>query len=83
MIPPKESQQLQIRFMSTDVGKFQQVLNFEAMGITKMWKVNVSGETDYPKLLGNVVNVFANRKKAKPTREKSVCIKTFFLKEQV
>lgn len=53
-----------------------QTLFFEIVGLTKRWKLDVNGEADFPKLLTNVTNVFNNRKKGKPTKDKTVFCKT-------
>ena len=66
IIQPKESATLYIKFFSEQVGEFPQTLNFEIVGSTRNFPLNLKSQCSMPTINTNYKNVFMSHKRVRP-----------------
>ena len=66
IIQPGEAKPLHIKFFSTKVGKFNQTLNFEVVGSTKQFPLDIQALCEFPSINTNSKNVFMVQKRSRP-----------------
>ena len=67
ILQPGESKPLHIKFFSTKVGKFNQTLNFEVVGSTKQFPLEIQALCEFPSINTNPKNVFMVQKRLRPS----------------
>jgi hydrocephalus-inducing protein len=84
IIQPKESCTLYIKFFTEEVGDFPQTLNFEIVGSTRQFALNLKACCAMPSINTNYKNVFFNQKRTRPpTAPESYLEKTYVVSEGV
>jgi hydrocephalus-inducing protein len=82
VLQPKESQTLYVKFFSTKIGNFKQVLQFEIVGSYKPFNLTANAVCDFPQINTFYKNLYLNYKKVRPTTEpESFLQKTFVISE--
>ncbi len=82
IIQPKESCTLYIKFFTEEVGDFPQTLNFEIVGSTRQFALNLKACCAMPSINTNYKNVFFNHKRVRPqTAPESYLEKTYVIGE--
>lgn len=84
IIQPKESCTLYVKFFSEEVGEFPQTLNFEIVGSTRTFPLNLKANCAMPSINTNFKNVFFSSKRARPPQAPdSYLDKTYVVSEGV
>ncbi|KAJ3047832.1 hypothetical protein HK097_011139 [Rhizophlyctis rosea] len=65
IIQPHERKELVVKFTSNDVGKFDQDLNFELVGVRGRWTVRCVGHCQYSQIVSDPKKVFPKWRKGK------------------
>ena len=66
ILQPNEAKPLYIKFFSTKVGKFNQTLNFEVVGSTRQFPLEIKALCEFPTINTNPKNVFTLQKRQRP-----------------
>lgn len=84
ILQPGEVKPLHIKFFSTKVGKFNQTLNFEVVGATKQFPLEIKALCEFPTINSNSKNVFMLQKRLRPSSPpESYLQKCFVVNENV
>ncbi|KAJ3029566.1 UNVERIFIED_CONTAM: hypothetical protein HDU68_011780 [Siphonaria sp. JEL0065] len=68
IIPPKERKELCVKFNSTEIGKFEQTLQFEIAGSRSKYSIPLIGNCRYALMSNDYKKIFPKWKKAKEDR---------------
>lgn len=66
ILQPGEIKPLHLKFFSTQVGKFNQALNFEVVGSAKQFSYDIKALCEFPSINTNSKNVFMVQKRMRP-----------------
>jgi hypothetical protein len=66
ILQPNESKPLYIKFFSTKIGKFHQILNFEIVGSSRQFPLDINALCEFPTINNNPKNVFMLQKRQRP-----------------
>lgn len=67
VLQPNEAKPLFIKFFSNKTGKFNQTLNFEVVGSSKQFPLEIEASCQFPTINTNSKNVFMAQKRSRPT----------------
>ncbi|KAJ3226665.1 hypothetical protein HK099_004409 [Clydaea vesicula] len=65
IILPHEKKEITIKFNSNEIGKFEQILNFEILGVKGKYSLNCIGLCQYSLINGDVKKIFPKCRKSK------------------
>jgi hypothetical protein len=84
ILQPGEVKPLHIKFFSSKVGKFNQNLNFEIIGSSKQFPLEIKALCEFPTINSNYKNVFMLNKRQRPSAApESYLQKCFVVNENV
>jgi len=84
ILQPGESKPVHVKFFSTKIGKFNQTLNFEIVGSTRQFPLEIKALCEFPTINTNSKNVFMVQKRQRPTNApESYLQKSFVVSENV
>lgn len=66
ILGPKETKKLYVKFFSTKVGSFNQILEFEIVGSYRPFKLKLQGTCEFPTVSQAPRNVFLTQKRLRP-----------------
>lgn len=69
MIPAKGEVRLRLRFVSNEVGQFDQTISFEILGTKRNYKIFCRGVCTFPTISREPRTVFPNRQKTRKANE--------------
>lgn len=65
-LQPNEAKTLYIKFFSAKTGKFNQTLNFEVLGSSRQFPLDIKAVCEFPTINSNAKNVFLLQKRQRP-----------------
>ncbi|KAJ3215867.1 hypothetical protein HDU67_010224 [Dinochytrium kinnereticum] len=65
MLLPKERKELTVKFASNDIGKFEQILQFEVVGVRSKFSLACVGHCRYSQIIGDYKKIFPKWRKSK------------------